>query len=124
MSSLARKGLMKIKARALRHRIWFKTLSRAERAIIDLTVKCVERVRSSTLAAIVSSIVSKVLKILKSGFLEKVNRVGSAIAEKVCGVAEGWGNENASSWKHDSGFIRFLGVSAVNTSNQQGKVGK
>jgi hypothetical protein len=106
---------MKIKARAFRHRVWFKVLSRAERAIIDLTVKCVERVRSPVLAAIVSSIVGKVLKILKSGFLEKVNRVGSAIAEKVCGVAEGWGNENASSWKHDSGFIRFLGVNAIAT---------
>ena len=106
---------MKTKARALRHKIWFKTLSRAERAIIDLTVKYIARVRSSTLAAIISSIVSKVLKILKNGFLEKVNRVGSAIAEKVCGIAKGWGNENALNWKHDSGFIRFLGVNAIAT---------
>jgi len=115
---------MKIKARAFRHRVWFKALSRAERAIIDLTIKCVEEVRSPTLATIVSSIVGKVLKILKSRFLATVNRVGSAIAEKICGIAQRWGNVNASRWKHDSGFIWFLGISAVNTSNQQGKVGK
>jgi len=106
---------MKIKARALRHKMWFKTLSRAERAIIDLTVKCVERVRSPILAAIVSSIVGKVLKILESRFLQTVNRIGSAIAEKVCGIAERWGNEDASSWKHDSSFIRVLGINAVNS---------
>ena len=115
MSSLTRKGLMKIKARAFRRRVWFKVLSRAERAIIDLTIKCVERVRSPTLATIVSSIVGKILKILKSGFLETVNRVGSAIAEKVCKIAERWGNENASSWKRDSSFIRVLGMNAVNS---------
>ena len=115
MSSLTRKDLMKIKARAFRHRIWFKALSRAERAIIDLTIKCVERVRSPTLAAIVSSVVGKVLKILESRFLATVNRVGSTIAEKVSGVAERWDNKNASSWKHDSSFIRVLGINAVNS---------
>ena len=115
MSSLTRKSITKIKTRALRHRVWFKALSRTERAIVDLTIKCVERVRSPTLASIVSSIVGKVLKILEGGFLETVNRVGSAIAKKVCGIAERWGNEDASSWKRDSGFIRFLGANAVNS---------
>jgi len=114
MPSLTRKSLMKIKARAFRRRVWFKALSRAERAIIDLTIKCVERVRSPTLAAIVSSVVGKVLKTLKSGFLETADRVGSTIAKKVSGVAERWGNENASSWKRDSSFIRILGINAVN----------
>ena len=115
MSSLTRKGLMKVKARAFRHRVWFKTLSRTERAIIDLTIQCVERVRSPTLATIVSSIVDKVLKILESRFLKNVNKVGSAIAEEVCRIALGWGNVSASSWKHDSDFISFLGINAINT---------
>ena len=106
---------MKIKARAMRHRIWFKALPRAERAIIDLTIKCVERVRSPTLTMIVSSIVSRVLVILKSRFLEKVNKVGSTIAKEVCRIALGWGNVDAPSWKRDSDFIRSLGVNAVNS---------
>jgi len=112
---LDRKSLMKIKKRASRHGVWFKALSRVERSIIDLTIKCVERVRSPTLATIVSSIVGKVLKTLESRFLETVNRVGSAIAEKVCAVAERWGSENASSWKRNSSFIRILGINTVNS---------
>lgn len=115
MSSLTRKGLMKIKARALRHRVWFKTLSRAERAIIDLTIKCVERVRSHILTRVISKIIDKILKTLKNGFLETADKVGREVAEGLCRIAGRWGNRTASGWKHDRGFIRFLGVNAVNT---------
>jgi hypothetical protein len=115
LSSLTRKGLMKIKARAMRHRVWFKALPRAERAIMDLTIKCVERVRSPTLTMIVSSIVSRVLMILKNRFLEKVNTVGSTIAKEVCRIALAWGNVGASSWTRDSDFIKSLGVNAINS---------
>ena len=106
---------MKIKAKALRRRVWFRALSRVERCIVDLTIRCVEKVRSPFLARTILNIINKILKTLESGFLQKVNKVGSAIAEKVSRIALGWGNVSASSWKHDSDFIRFLGVSLVNT---------
>ena len=115
MSPLTRKGLMKIKARALRHRVWFKALSRAERAVIDLTIKCVERVRSRILTRVISKIVDKILKTLKSSFLETADKVGRETIERLCIIAGRWGNRTASGWKHDLGFIRFLGVNAVNT---------
>ena len=106
---------MKIKAKALRRRVWFRALSRVERGILDLTIRCVEKVRSPFLARTIFDIINKILKTLESGFLEKVNNVGSAIAEKVCGIAERWGNRDASSWRRDSSFIRFLGINAVNS---------
>jgi len=106
---------MKIKARALRRGVWFRALSRVERCIVDLTIRCVERVRSLVLARTILNIINKILKTLESGFLEKVNKVGSAIAEKVCRIALGWGNRNTSRWKHDSFFIMFLGINAVNS---------
>ena len=106
---------MKIKAKALRRRVWFRALSRVERGIVDLTIRCVERVRSSVLARTISNIVGKILKTLESGFLEKVNKVGSDVAEKVCRIALGWGNASASRWRRDVDFVRFLGVNAVNT---------
>ncbi|TET18879.1 hypothetical protein E3J74_08860 [Candidatus Bathyarchaeota archaeon] len=112
---LTRQRLMRIKTRALRRRVWFKVTSRLERGIIDLTIRCVERVRSLVLAGILSEIIRKIVRTLENGFLEMVNRVGGTIAEKVCGIAERWGNENASTWRHDSGFIRFLGINAVNS---------
>ena len=105
---------MKIKAKALRRRVWFTALSRVERAILDLTIRCVEKVRSPVLAKTILNVINKILKTLESGFLEKLNRVGSAIVEKIFRIALGWGNRNASSWKQDSGFIMFLGISAVN----------
>jgi len=114
---LTRQGLTRIKTRALRRRVWFKATSRLERGIVDLTIRCVERIRSSVLAGILSEIVRKILRTLENGFLKTVNRVGGTIAEKVCGIAERWGNENASTWRHDLGFIRFLGINAVNSTS-------
>jgi len=115
MSSLTIKGLIKIKARALRHRAWFKTLSRAERAIIDLTIKCVERIRSRILTRVISKILDKILKTLKNSFLETADKVGRETVEQLCRIAGSWGNRTASGWKRDRGFIRFLGVNATNT---------
>jgi len=106
---------MKARARALRQRFWFKALSRAERSIVDLTIRCVERVRSRVLTRIVSQIVAKILKILKPSLLETAMRVGREIADEVCEIAEKWGNMSASRWKHDLRFIRFLGVNTVNS---------
>lgn len=107
---------MKARARALRQRTWFKALSRTERSIVELTIKCVERIRSRVLARIVSGIVAKILKTLKPSFLENAMRVGREIADEVCGIALEWGNVKASRWKHDLAFIRFLGVNTVNTN--------
>ena len=112
---VTRQDLMKIKAKALRRRVWFRALSRVERCIVDLTTRCVERVRSLVLARTIFDIINKILKTLESGFLEKVNNVGSAIAEKVCGIAVGWGNVSASRWRRDVDFVRFLGINAVNS---------
>lgn len=111
---LTRQGLIKTRVRAVRQGIWFKALSRVERSILDLTIRCVEKVRSRILAKIVSNILAKILKTLEPSFLEAAMRIGREIADEVCGIAEKFGNMHASRWKHDLGFVRFLGVTAVN----------
>lgn len=111
---IVRSDLLKVKSRALRLNVWFKVLSRTERAIIDLTMKCVERVRSHILEAAISDIVDKIIKALESRFLIKADEAGRKIAEKLCTIAYEWGNKEAFTWKFDSGFIRSLGVNAVN----------
>ena len=78
-----------------------------------MTIRCVERVRSSVLAGIVSDIVAKILKTLEPSFLEAAMRVDREIADEVCGVAEKWGNSNALKWKDDSDLVCFLGVTAM-----------
>jgi hypothetical protein len=105
---------MKVRARAVRQGIWFRALSRMERGVFDLTVRCVERIRSCVLAGMVSNIVDKLLRTLKPSFLETAMRVGGEIADEVSEIALGWGNAGAYSWRRDLGFARFLGVTAVN----------
>jgi len=95
--------------------VWFSTLSRVERAILNLTIKCVEKVRSATLAETISTIVDKILRHLMEDFMTRAERVGSEIAKKVCATGESWGNKTCSAWIHDKHFIKFLGVNALNT---------
>lgn len=107
-------GLVKIKVRALRRKVWFKALSRVERGVIDLTIRCVERIRSHALMKTVLAIVNKLLRTLEENYLSKVEQAGRAIAEQICELARRWGNLRALLWKYDLDFVRFLGVNALN----------
>jgi len=105
---------MKLKSKALRNRTWYKTLSRIERAIIDLTIRCVEKIRSHILAQTVSLIVNKIVRTLKENFMAEAEKVGRDIAEKLWGIAQSWGNTTCFLWKQDEDFVKFLGVNTVN----------
>ncbi|NIR86602.1 hypothetical protein GWO13_03130, partial [Candidatus Bathyarchaeota archaeon] len=98
---------MKVKSRALRNRTWYKILNRMERAIIDLTIKCVEKIRSHVLAQTVSTIISKILRTLKEDFMTQAEKVGREIAEKLSVIAQNWGNQTFFLRKRDRDFIRF-----------------
>jgi len=111
---MAKKDLLTVKTRALRLNVWFRALSKTERAIMDLTIKCVERVRSHTLEATLSYIVDKILKALECRFLMKAEKIGRQIVMQMCKIAEKWGSKDALTWEYDQGFITFLGVNALN----------
>jgi hypothetical protein len=110
---LSRGGLLAIRKRAYRKGVWYKALTKLERGIVDLTVKYVEKVKSPVLARIITKIVCKVLKALRSRFLVKVETLGYELAERICRLAVEWGNPGASNWKYDMKFVRFLGINAV-----------
>lgn len=106
---------MKIRTRALRKGVWFKSLSRVERSIVDLTIRCVDRVHSNVLRRTVVAILDKLLETLEEEYLKRVERLGQEIAQKICEIAVQWGNPHARLWKHDSSFIKFLGITASNS---------
>ena len=85
---LTRQGLRRIKTKAVRQRVWYKTISRVERGIVDLTLRCVESIRSPVLARVVSNIISKISRTLREGFMERAEKAGRGIAEKICVLAE------------------------------------
>lgn len=112
---LTKQSLMNVKSKAVKKGIWYETLSRAERAIVDLTIKCVEKVRSPALAKAIAKIIGKITQTLQQGFLQKAREIGSDIAKQVTLIAQKWGNTKSSNWADDTNFIIFLGVTALNT---------
>jgi len=107
--------LTKMKVRAIRRGLWFKVLSRTERASIDLTIKVVERVRSLLLAKVLGAIVRKLLDAMESRVARVIREVGSDLAEKLSRIAQSWGNKSAHHWKEDKSFMQYLAITYMNT---------
>jgi len=104
--------IVALKRKALRRGVWFRALSRIDRATIDLTIRCVERIRSATLARVIVGIVEKIEDAME-GSLTRAEAVGRELAERVVELALSWGNTEASNWKHDLRFIRYLGAMSL-----------
>ncbi len=112
---VTRDMLVSVRRVARRRRVWFSVLGRVERGIVNLTIRCVEEVRSVKLAMIVKAIVDK-LKLAVKGRVERLmDTRGRLLAQKLSGIAVGWGNESACRWVEDYGFIQFLTVNYMNT---------
>lgn len=112
---LTRVELNKIKVRAIRRGLWFKLLSRVERASVDLTLKVVKRVRSHLLAKVLTSIVKKLLEAMESKVACMMKKVGINLAQKLSRIALNWGNKFAVHWAEDPSFMQFLTVTYMNT---------
>jgi hypothetical protein len=112
------RGLASLRMKALRQRVWF-ALSQVERDIVSLTLRYVEEIKSVRLSLVINRIVLKILEALRSPFLQKVERVGCDFIERIRRIAVGWGYVQASVWLQDLGFVRYLGIMAVNDTGGQ-----
>jgi hypothetical protein len=110
----SRSELILIKQRALRKGAWFRVLNRIERAIISLTIRCVDKVRSSNLAEILRSVVDKLVDAVKSKVKRLMENIGRELALNLSRIAKGWSYAPAVAWSSDSGFIQYLAVTHVN----------
>lgn len=117
LSLMSKEWLMSVRKRALRRRVWFGVLSKIDRGVVELTIRYVDRVCSSRLALVIGRIVCKILNACRSHFLERVSMVGYDLVEKISKIAVGWGYAEASAWRQDLGFVKYLGVNIVNNSN-------
>ena len=112
---LHREELAKLKAKALRHGIWFKALTMAERALIDLTIRVVEKVQGFLLTRLLTVLVKKLLDAMEGEVARAVRTIGTPLAERLAEVAISWGNKYAIHWSKDKSFIRYLAVTYINT---------
>ena len=106
----SRSELALIKWRSMRRKVWFGGLDRVERAIINLTIECIERVRSIKLERIISTIVNKLTDAMKSALEKLTEDIGRPLAQKLSRIAWNWGNKSAVQWAEDHVFIQYLTV--------------
>jgi len=111
---LMRADIVRFKARAVRRGVWFRALTRAERACVDLAVMVVERVRSRLLRKVLFSVLKKLEESMESQVGCLMREVGGNLAKNLGRIAHAWGNESAVNWAEDSGFVRYLTISYMN----------
>ena len=102
--------LAELRRRAMRRGVWWRVLDRVERGLVDLTLRCVSRLRSLTLVAALARIVVKIKRALVSPLRRLMGLVGRPMAVRVSRIAVGWGYRSAWKWAEDEGFIRYLTV--------------
>ena len=118
--SLCRADLIKVRTRAVRRGVWFRALSRVERAEIDLTIRVAERVRSFLLARVLDSILRKLFEAMEGRVSRLTREIGMPLARKLSVIARSWGCKSADSWAENPGFIRFLAINYMNTPGFNG----
>jgi hypothetical protein len=102
--------LVQAKRVAFRRHVWFRTLSLVERGIVDLTVQCVDIIKSGKLAKLLTAIMSKLQSAMESTVERLVRNFGLSLTRKISNIAISWGNSLASMWSDDLAFARFLVV--------------
>ena len=111
---LNKNELIRIKTKAMRRRVWFKTLTKSERAQIDLTIKFVPKVRSPLLSRVLVSLMRKLKEVIESRIVRAMRKVGYGLAERISRIARSWGNKLASGWMEDRSFVRYLTIMWMN----------
>jgi hypothetical protein len=106
--------LFKIKGYALRQGFWFRALNRVERGILDLTIKCLDKVKSPKLAEILTAIVQKLQQATENMIDRLVRTIGLPLAQKVSNIAVKLGNFGAKHWAQDLLFAAYLAVMEKN----------
>jgi len=107
--------LVEVRRKALRTKAWWRALDRVDRALIDLTIRVVDRVNSEGLGVEIVKVLKKIRDALKSRFVRLMESHGLEKARKLSEQALVWGYGKAKSWAYDWGFIRYLTVIESNS---------
>ncbi len=104
-----------IKRRAIRSRVWFKTLDGLERGIINLSVKVLDStVTLSRLDNVLSIIIAKIEDALKGEFEKRLESYGLNRAGEIVDIAIRLGHVSALGWLNDGNFARYVTFMSLN----------
>ena len=107
-SMLTRSQLTKLKTKAIRAGVWFRTLPRIDRVLVDLTIKVTENIRSTHLAKGIFAVVSKLEELMESRFAKMARTIGISLAQEISAIAQKLGNTSAKGWATDKSFAVYL----------------
>ncbi|NIR13151.1 MAG: hypothetical protein GWN86_04050 [Desulfobacterales bacterium] len=105
--------LVLIRRKAWRKKVWYKALSRVERGLVSLTIRCVDRVQSSKLAVLLNAIVKRLEIALESRVKRLMEEVGRPLARRISRIAQDWGHKSALKWTGEEGFVRYLTIMSL-----------
>ena len=112
--TFVRENLRLLKLKAKRHGVWFKALSRLDRALVNLTIKVADKVRSLRLIKALSRVLKKMEEAFENEISQAIRHVGFPLARKIGFLAKKWGNPYGESWMSDVSFAKFLAVMHIN----------
>lgn len=115
LSVFSRDDVVRLKLKALKSGAWFRVLRNVERALVDLTIRVVDRVRSPVLTKTLLSLIGKLVDAQKTKVEVAVNEVGLPNARRFSLLAQKWGNKSARQWMFDLSFARFIAVMHINS---------
>jgi hypothetical protein len=113
-TSLNWRQMLNVRTKAMRKGVWFKVLTRSERACMDLAIKVIERVRSRLLLNVLSTIMKKLEDALESPIRRLIQEIGSQLASKMSQIAQKWGNKSAARWAKELDFMLYLTIDHMN----------
>jgi hypothetical protein len=108
-------SLAEAKKIAFRRGIWYRALNRLERSTVDLTLKYVDKIKSTQLAKVLTAILNKLKQATESTIDRLARTLGASMAEKLSSVAVSWGYHSASKWATDPSFACYLVICAAKT---------
>ena len=109
---ITREVLVGMRTRGLRRRLWYSTLSRMERGLVDLTIRWVDKVRSGRMTETLMRILLKLAQAMETGMGRVLGR-GRVLASRASELAVGWGNSAAFYWRFETAFCNALGLRVV-----------
>lgn len=103
-----------VKRRAIRGRVWFKTLDGLERGILNLSMKILDGVnKMSCLGQQLANIVAKIKDALRSVFERQLESYGLRRASEITKMAIRLGYDGAREWLDDS-YVRYVTFMSLN----------
>ncbi len=113
-SFLDKPALVKLKLKAMRAGVWFRSLPRIDRVLVDLTIQVADTIRSPHLARSILAIAGKLEGLLENKLQRAIREIGLPLVQKLSMFAQKWGNKTAIKWATDEDYARYWAVISMN----------